>query len=61
MQGVRVERADELDDVLEEALASGRPTLIDVPSESEEKDLPQVKTWRMAAERKAAARAAAAE
>ena len=61
MQGVRVERADELEDVLSEALASGRPTLIDVPSESEEKDLPQVKSWRMAAERKAAARAVAAE
>jgi acetolactate synthase-1/2/3 large subunit len=56
MQGLRVERAADLEGTLEAAIASGRPTLIDVPSESEEKDLPQVKNWRVKAERRAAAR-----
>jgi acetolactate synthase-1/2/3 large subunit len=47
MQGLRVERAADLEETLEAAIASGRPTLIDVPSESEEKDLPQVHNWRV--------------
>jgi len=54
MDGVRVERASDLEGVLEAAIRSGRPTLVDVPTESEEKDLPQVHTWRAAAERAAA-------
>ncbi|MCZ7663471.1 MAG: thiamine pyrophosphate-dependent enzyme [Thermoleophilia bacterium] len=54
LRGTRVERAADLEGALEEAIASGRPTLIDVPSESEEKDLPQVLSWRKAAARKAA-------
>ncbi|MCL4369278.1 MAG: thiamine pyrophosphate-dependent enzyme, partial [Actinobacteria bacterium] len=56
MQGLRVDRAADLEGTLEAAIASGRPTLIDVPSESEEKDLPQVKSWRTKAELRAAAR-----
>jgi acetolactate synthase-1/2/3 large subunit len=54
MDGVRVERASDLEGALEAAIRSGRPTLVDVPTESEEKDLPQVHTWRAAAERAAA-------
>ena len=57
MQGLRVERAADLEEALAAAIASNRPTLIDVPSESEEKDLPQVQSWRLRAERLAAARA----
>ncbi len=54
MDGTRVERASDLEDTLEAAIRSGRPTLIDVLTESEEKDLPQVRTWRAAAEQAAA-------
>lgn len=54
MDGVRVERASDLEGALEDAIRSGRPTLVDVLTESEEKDLPQVHTWRVAAERAAA-------
>lgn len=50
MDGVRVERASDLEGALEAAVRSGRPTLVDVLTESEEKDLPQVRTWRAAAE-----------
>jgi len=50
LHGVRVERAAELEGAIAEALASGRPTLIDLPSESEEKDIPPVYSWRRAAE-----------
>jgi acetolactate synthase I/II/III large subunit len=55
MQGMRLERAEDLEETLAEAIASGRPTLIDVPSESEEKDLPQMKLWREAAAKRAVA------
>lgn len=54
MDGMRVEAASELEDVLEAAVRLGRPVLVDVPTESEEKDLPQVSLWRKAAARKAA-------
>lgn len=53
MDGVRVERASDLEGALEAAVRSGRPTLVDILTESEEKDLPQVRTWRAAAERAA--------
>jgi acetolactate synthase I/II/III large subunit len=46
MQGTSLERAEDLEDTLVAAIASGKPTLIDIPSESEEKDLPQMKLWR---------------
>lgn len=60
MEGMRVERAADLEDALQAAIASRKPTVIDIPTESEEKDLPQVKTWRLAADKRAAAPAAAA-
>ena len=44
MRGSRVERAADLEDALEAAHRLGRPTLVDVPTESEEKDLPQVQS-----------------
>lgn len=53
LRGVRVENAGDLEDVLEEAIASGKPTLIDVPTESEEKLVPPVLTWREAERREA--------
>ncbi len=58
MEGMRVERAADLEDMLQSAIASRKPTVIDIPTESEEKDLPQVKTWRVAAGKRAAAVAA---
>lgn len=58
LNGVRAERGEDLEDLIAEAAASGRPTLIDLPTESEEKDLPQMKLWREAAAKKAAAHAA---
>ena len=61
LDGVRIERPAQLEGALEEALHSGRPTLIDIPSESEERDLPQVYTWRRAAEGMALASAARGE
>jgi acetolactate synthase-1/2/3 large subunit len=54
MEGLKVEAASELEEVLETAVGLGRPVLVDVPTESEEKDLPQVSLWRKAAARKAA-------
>lgn len=54
LRGTRVERATDLEDTLEDAIASGKPTVIDIPSESEEKDLPQVFSWRKAAALQAA-------
>jgi acetolactate synthase-1/2/3 large subunit len=59
IRGLRLERASDLEELLAEAASSGRPTLIDIPSESEEKDLPQMKLWRDAAAKKEARRAAA--
>ena len=58
MEGLKVEAASELEEVLEQAVGLGRPVLVDVPTESEEKDLPQVSLWRKAAARKAAGEAA---
>ena len=46
MEGISVDAAADLEDVLARALASGLPTLVDVCTESEEKDLPPVKSWR---------------
>ena len=46
MEGIRVDVATDLEDALAGALAAGRPTLVDVSTESEEKDLPPVKSWR---------------
>jgi acetolactate synthase I/II/III large subunit len=50
LRGVRVERAADLESVFEEAIAWDGPVLVDLPSESEELDLPQVCSWREAAE-----------
>lgn len=52
LDGIRVERASDLEGALEAAVRSGRPTLVDVLTESEEVDLPQVRSWRDAAERR---------
>jgi acetolactate synthase-1/2/3 large subunit len=46
MHGITVDAAADLEDALSRALASGAPTLVDVSTESEEKDLPPVKSWR---------------
>ena len=46
MDGIRVEAAADLEAALTRALASGAPTLVDVSTESEEKDLPPVSSWR---------------
>jgi acetolactate synthase-1/2/3 large subunit len=51
MEGLRVDDPSELDDVLASAVRSGRPVLVDIPTESEELDLPPVSLWREAAER----------
>lgn len=54
MEGMRVDKASELEDTLEAAVRCGRPVLVDVPTESEELDLPPVSLWREAVARKAA-------
>lgn len=51
VSGVRVERGGDLEGVLEEAIASGKPTLVDIPIESEERLVPPVLTWRRAEQR----------
>jgi acetolactate synthase I/II/III large subunit len=48
LEGVRVEHAWELENALEQALLSEGPVLLDVVTESEERDLPPVKSWRTA-------------
>ncbi len=45
LQGVRVEKPEELGRAIRAALDSGRPTFIDVITESEETELPPVHKW----------------
>ncbi len=51
LQGTRVAEAAELEPALQAALASGRPTLIDVTTESEVTETPPVEKWLQAAAR----------
>jgi acetolactate synthase-1/2/3 large subunit len=46
LQGVRVEHPQELGEAIREALASTRPTFIDIITESEVTELPPVEKWR---------------
>ena len=50
LEGLRVERPDELGPAIREAINSERPTFIDVVTESEETELPPVHKWQQAAE-----------
>jgi acetolactate synthase-1/2/3 large subunit len=45
LKGVRINTPDELEPALKAALASDRPTFIDVPSESEIAETPPVQKW----------------
>ncbi len=51
--GMKVDRAADMEDALRAAVASGRPTLIDVPTPSEEEVLPPVMSWRALLEKQA--------
>ncbi len=49
LDGRRVEKADDLEPALTSALASGRPTFLEVNSESELTEVPPVEKWLQAA------------
>jgi acetolactate synthase-1/2/3 large subunit len=54
LQGVRVDQPAQLADALRDALSSGKPTFIDVVSESEETEIPPVHKWQQTSEQREA-------
>lgn len=52
LEGVRVERPDELGPALKKAITSDKPTFIDVLTECEETEIPPVHKWQQAAQAK---------
>ncbi len=50
LSGVRIERPEDLGRAIREAIQSGKPTFIDVVTESEETELPPVDKWHRASQ-----------
>lgn len=54
LRGVRIDRPGDVRDAIQEALQSGKPTFIDVITESEETEIPPVHKWQQDSKEKGA-------